>query len=215
MKALQDVDGRERQNLGALSFNLRNPNQSIHQVLYGWGRRFIDRGDYTDAIQLMELSIRNRFFCVVSEFPIIIDSLMIPPNAVSTESCPDFQTAFHADRRAHEIYAAAHAGLGDLDKAMTYLRALESTTPDVGSRVLIAQTLKRRGQWKEVISILIGVPQQVEQKNLSSELYELLGEAQCRTGDCATGRATLNMGLRLFPKNKPIREVLKRVKSYS
>jgi len=215
LKALQDVDGRERQNLGALSFNLRNPNQSIHQVLYGWGRRFIDRGDYTDAIQLMELSIRNRFFCVVSEFPIIIDSLMIPPNAVSTESCPDFQTAFHADRRAHEIYAAAHAGLGDLDKAMTYLRALESTTPDVGSRVLIAQTLKRRGQWKEVISILSGVPQQVEQKNLSSELYELLGEAQCRTGDCATGRATLNMGLRLFPKNKPIREVLKRVKSYS
>ena len=42
------------------------------------------------------------------------------------KSFTDFEIAHHPDRRAHEIYATAYAGLGDWEKARAYLAALSA-----------------------------------------------------------------------------------------
>jgi tetratricopeptide (TPR) repeat protein len=197
--ALETLDKTELQALAARSFNLRNEKRSIHQIIYAWGRRLLEKKDYSGAIHLMDVSVERRFFCVVSDEPIAIDSLMIPPGVGATGGCSDFEVAFHADRRAHEVYAAAYAGLGDMEKALAYLPALET------SRIFVAQILRQERRWKDIVRLL-------EPRTASAELYLLLAEAQCQSGDCARGRETVMEGLRLFPKDRPMRQLLKQLR---
>ena len=114
----------------ATPFNLRNDSFGIHQIVYRWARRFIDTKQYQAAIVLMDAAAKHWIYAVVPNFsPLTLDSLMSPADAADPKTFDDFEVAHHPDTRAHEIYAAAHAGLDDMEAARRYLAALQPSGP--------------------------------------------------------------------------------------
>jgi tetratricopeptide (TPR) repeat protein len=125
--ALQSLTEEERRLVTATTFNVRNDPHGIHEVVYRWAGRLLELQKWNDATALMEMATRQNIFGVVPGFnPLTIDSLMWPSDVQEARTFADFEIAHHPDRRAHEIYATAHAGLGDWEKARAYLAALSA-----------------------------------------------------------------------------------------
>jgi tetratricopeptide (TPR) repeat protein len=130
--ALEGLTAEDRRLVMATAFNVRNDPQGIHEVAYRWAGRLLELQKWNEAIGLMDLAARQNIFGVVPNFnPLTIDSLMWPSDIQQPRAFSDFEVAHHPDRRAHEIYASAYAGLGDWEKARAYLAALQSSPNDL------------------------------------------------------------------------------------
>jgi tetratricopeptide (TPR) repeat protein len=130
--ALEGLSIQDRRLLTATAFNVRNDLQGIHEVVYRWAGRWLELQKWNEAIRVMDAASRQNIFGVVPNFnPLTIDSLMWPADVPQPREFTDFEVAHHPDRRAHEIYATAHGGLNDWEKARAYLAALQSAADDL------------------------------------------------------------------------------------
>ena len=163
----------------------------------------------------MERTLERNIFGIVPDFsPLTIDSLMYPEDALDPSQFTDFEIAYHPDRRAHEIYAAATA-VSDADGVGIYLEALEPTGPDVDARMLVARTLRVEDRLADAIGFLddvVTVQDRVRDREQLPAAYVLLAEIQCESGDCAGGIQTLEAGLGLFPDDEGIRAAIRRMR---
>jgi hypothetical protein len=124
----------------------------------------------------------------------------------------------HPDRRAHEAYAAAHAGRGNVGEVRRFLAALEAPNPDLAARLAAAKAFRQENNWSGAIAMLreaLTPERLASQKELAPEALVLLADSQCSAGECAAGRETLESGLRLFPDNKAIKEAVRKLKMLS
>lgn len=153
--ALESLSQGERLKVTSTGFNLRNERFGVHALVYQWGRRLVDERHYQQALGLMETSLRHKIFGVnplVSQ--VTIADFLAPPDNPDPQLFKDFDTPHYPDRRAHEIYATAYAGAGDLAKVREYLGALERDGPDVEMRRRIAEILRRENRPAEAEAIL-------------------------------------------------------------
>ena len=130
--ALERLSAEARRLVTATAFNVRNDPHGIHQVVHRWAGRFLELQKWNEAIAVMDLAVKQNIFGVVPNFnPLTVDSLMWPADVQEPRAFADFEIAHHPERRAHEIYATAHAGLGDWEKARAYLAALQSSANEL------------------------------------------------------------------------------------
>jgi len=210
----------ERTLLLSVYFNLRNERHGIHGKICQWALRHVEERDYAGAVQLLDEAIRQHVFGVVPGIsPLTIDSLMIPPDMPEPKKFSDFEVAHHPDRRVHEAYAAAQAGMGSLGEVRRYLMAVEVAKPDLSARLSAAKACRQEQKWSDAIVLLSeGLPKgepDPKQKDLLPDYFVLLADVQCRTGDCAAALNTLEAGLRLLPNCKPVKDAIQRLKSSS
>jgi tetratricopeptide (TPR) repeat protein len=214
LSTVEHLSPAERRVVMSTSFNLGNTDYGIHQIIYRWGLRLVGDSNYAGALKLLDAALSQKIFGAVPDFkPLTIDSLMIPPDVADPKKFSDFEVAHHPDRRAHELYAAAYAGSGDMVKARQYLAALESTGPDLAVRAKIAKTLQQEKNWDragEILKEVINDSHLVSQPDQLAGVFLLLAEIQCQSGDCAGGRKTLENGLRVLPNSQRIKEALRR-----
>ena len=215
LDALDDLDPDEHRLVTSTAFNFSNDSHGIHQVVYRWALRLIEQREYARALELMERTLEQNIFGIVPDFsPLTIDSLMYPEDALDPSQFTDFEIAYHPDRRAHEIYAAATA-VSDADGVGIYLEALESAGPDVGARMFVARTLRVEDRLADAIGFLdyvVAGQDRVQDRQQLPAAYVLLGEIQCESGDCAAGIQTLEAGLGLFPDDVGIRDAIRRMR---
>ena len=204
--ALQKLTTAERRVIASTAFNLQNERFSIHQILFIWAQRLIEEKNYTEANRLMEAALDRKIFGVVPNFsPRTIDSLMTPSDIADPKEFSDFEIALHPDRRAHSIFAALAAAAGDMTGATAYLSPLESSAVNVEARLLVARTLRQERKWSEAATVL-------KDALSTAPAFVLLGEVQCAAGDCAAGRATIELGLQRFPNDAELRSALGRIR---
>jgi tetratricopeptide (TPR) repeat protein/uncharacterized caspase-like protein len=210
--AIERLAADERRVVSSTSFNIGNSIFGIHQFIYVWGLRLIEERNYQGTLRLMDVALQQHLFGVVPDFsPFTVDSLMISAEITDPKKFSEFDVAHHPDHRAHELYAAAYAGMGDMVQARQYLPALETTKPDLAARMLVAKTLQREKKWNPAAGILQEVLQNsklVSEPDSLAEAFVLLAEIQCQAGECGAGRKTLESGLRILPNNPRIKEAL-------
>ncbi len=215
LDALDDIGPAEQRLVTSTAFNFGNDAHGIHQVVYRWALRLIEQREYARALELMERALERNIFGIVPDFsPLTIDSLMFPEDAVDPSGFADFEIAYHPDRRAHEVYAAATV-VSDADGVGIYLEALEPTGPDVGARMLVARTLRVEDRLGDAIGFLDDVvagQDRVRDRQQLPAAYVLLAEIQCESGDCSAGIQTLEQGLELFPDDEGIRDAIRRMR---
>ena len=130
--ALEGLTIEDRRLVTATAFNVRNDPHGIHEVVYRWAGRLLELQKWNEAIGLLDVAVRQNIFGAVPNFnPVTIDSLMWPSDVQQPRAFSDFEVAHHPDRRAHEVYAAAHAALNDWEKARAYLAALQGSADDL------------------------------------------------------------------------------------
>ncbi len=211
-EALGKLQGEDLRRVDATSFNFENENQGVHGLVSLWGRRMIESGRYREALALMQTALDKNIFAVVPGYsPLTIDSLMTPADALEPTKFEDFEVAHHPDVRAHAIFAAAQAGLGDPAAAKRYLESLDIHGVDFLARSLVAETLLRENRLSEAIELLSGALARLDPSSTPAGLAEalaLLGRIQCQAGDCQAGRATVREGLRRFPDNPVLKKAL-------
>lgn len=206
--ALANLDPQERRVIAGTEFNLGNEEYSIHQIVYRWGRRFLDLGRHRGAVALMDHAIQLNIFGVVPDFsPLTLDSLMIPDNGLTPATFTDYEVAQHPDHRIHAIYAAGYAVLEDMEKARHYLTALEGSAMELSAVNVVAETLRMQQRWNEAIALL--------QERLASravnanhdatvQAYILLAGIQLEAGNRIAAKATMDTARKLFPKHRQI-----------
>ncbi len=213
--AIDAIDGAEQRLVGGTAFNLGNDAHGIHQIVFRWALRLIEGREYSRALELMDRAVELNIFGIVPDFsPLTIDSLMYPEDAVNPSEFSDSEIAYHPDRRAHEIYAAATV-VRELDAVEVYLEALEPTVPDVGARMLVARTLRGEQRPEDAIDLLDDVIREqagIRDRRQLPAAYVLLAEIQCESGDCPLGIQTLEAGLGLFPDDEGLRDALQRMR---
>jgi predicted Zn-dependent protease len=127
----------------------------------------------------------------------------------------EFDIAHHPERRAHEVYALAHAGAGSLDRALEYVPALETARPDLPLRVALARVLQRRGQPAEGARLLRPAafdPRVPKNDPALPGAIVRAAELECAAGDCARARETLAAGRRLLPGNAVLEEAARKLR---
>ena len=215
LDAFDDISPAELRLVTSTAFNFGNDAHGIHQTVYRWALRLIEQREYARALELMERALDRNVFGIVPDFsPLTIDSLMFPEDALDPSQFADFEIAYHPDRRAHEVYAAARA-VSDADGVGVYLEALEETGPDVGIRMLVARTLRVEDRLGDAIGFLDDVvagQDRVRERQQLPAAYVLLAEIQCEAGDCGAGIQTLERGLELFPDDEGIRDAIRRMR---
>lgn len=138
-RALDGMSAADRRKITSTAFNIRNENYGIHQIVYRWATRLIERKDFPGAQKLMDAAIRQKIFDHLPGARVAtIDSLMTPVDGPEPKSFGEFQVIHTADRRAHEIFAVIYAGQGDTAKSDEMLQALE---PD--QRTAVISVIKR------------------------------------------------------------------------
>ena len=209
VESLENLTGVEKALVGSTTFNLRNQQQSVHQLVYQWGLRLIEEQEYNAVLELLETSTRQNILGRVPGLePITIDSLMIAEDVPEPQEFSDYEIAYHPDRRAHQLYATALAGSGDLTRALEYLPATEGRQPDLTIRLAVAETLQKEQAWSEAVSILEVVLADTSpgfDPELLAEAFVVTAQAQCRSGDCEAGRTTLRRGRTVLPDSERIR----------
>jgi tetratricopeptide (TPR) repeat protein len=217
LAALHGLTLEERHLVAGVYLNLRNERYGIHGTIRRWAQRLIDESNYSGALRLLdEAADRKIFGAVPGLSPLTIDSLMLPPDDPDPRRFSDFEVAHHPDRGVHEAYAAAYAGLGDLDQVRRYLAAVETAQPDLAGRLAAAKAFRREENWNGAVILLkeILTPELVSsEKELGTEALLLLADSQCLAGDCAAGRGTLETGIKLFPDNRAIKDALRKMQS--
>ena len=216
LETVESLKPDERPLILSVYLNLGSNTCGIHRKICHWALRHLEERDYSGAVRLMEEGIRQRIFGVVPDFsPLTIDSLMLPPDNPAPGNFSDFEIAHHPDRQAHEVYAAAYAGQGNLEEVGKYLAALEPGSPDLAVRMSVAGVFRREKNWTQAISLLKEslTPEQVAaQKDLAADALVLLADIQCLAGDCTAARGTLEGGLKVMPENKSLKEALRKLK---
>jgi tetratricopeptide (TPR) repeat protein len=205
--ALAGLDMETRKKIAGTAFNSRNESFGIHQLIHTWAMRRIEERDYRGALELMDSAMRQYIFGVIP--PSIIDSLMIPPDNPEPKRIEEFDIEHHPERRAHEIFAAAYAGMGDLAKAREYLAPLESAYRDVVTRRTLAEVLRRERKLDEAALLLTqglenSRPDTAEETLAAA--YILAADILCEAGRCAEGRQLLEAGRARLPESKALRE---------
>ncbi|MEE8350205.1 MAG: tetratricopeptide repeat protein [Acidobacteriota bacterium] len=212
LQSLEDLGEAEKTLVGSTLFNLRNEQHSVHQLVYRWGLRLIEQQNYSAALELLETSSRQNILGQVPELvPITIDSLMIAEDVPDPQEFNDYEIAYHPDRRAHQLYATALAGSGDLSRALEYLPAIEGRQPDLKIRLAMAKTLLAEQLWHEAIPILEVVLTDTDSSvdsELLAEAFVVTAQAQCQSGDCEAGRATLERGRAVLPDSERIKSAV-------
>lgn len=128
LAAVENLQSSEWKIIAASSLNYRNRNHSVHEWIYRWGRRLVEERRYDALLQLMEAAVRHKLFAPVPGLaPVTLDNLMVPADVADPKQFSDFEVEYHPDPRAHELYALAWAGRGDMERARTYLAALQGT----------------------------------------------------------------------------------------
>ena len=133
---------------------------------------------------------------------------MIAEDVPAPQEFSDYEIAYHPDRRAHELYATALAGSGDLTRALEYLPSTEGRQPDLTIRLAVAKTLEKQQAWSEAVSILEAVLADTSSgfdPELLAEAFVVTTRAQCQSGNCEAGRATLERGRAVLPDSERIR----------
>ncbi|MGI8782089.1 MAG: tetratricopeptide repeat protein, partial [Acidobacteriota bacterium] len=126
--AVENLQPSEWKIIAASSLNYRNRNYSVHEWIYRWGRRLIEERRYDAVLQLMEAAVGHKLFAPVPGLvPVTVDNLMVPADVADPKQFSDFEVEHHPDPRAHELYALAWAGRGDMERARIYLAALQGT----------------------------------------------------------------------------------------
>jgi tetratricopeptide (TPR) repeat protein len=206
---LENLTEVEKTLVGSTTFNLRNGQHSVHQLVYQWGLRLIEEQEYRAALELLETSTQQNLLGRVPGLePITIDSLMIAEDVPAPQEFSDYEIAYHPDRRAHELYATALAGSGDLTRALEYLPSTEGRQPDLTIRLAVAKTLEKQQAWSEAVSILEAVLADTSSgfdPELLAEAFVVTTRAQCQSGNCEAGRATLERGRAVLPDSERIR----------
>ncbi len=103
----------------------------------------------------------------------------------------------------------------EIDAVEVYLTALEPTVPDVGARMLVAQTLRGEQRPEDAIDLLDDVIREqagIRDRRQLPAAYVLLAELQCESGNCPLGIQTLEAGLGLFPDDEGLRDALQRMR---
>lgn len=213
--SIERLEPAERRVLAAPGFNIGNQDLGTHAIIHRWGLRLIGEKNYAATLKLMDAALKQNIFARVPDFsPLTVDSLMVPSDVVDPRRFSDFEVAHHPDRGAHEVYAAAYAGMGETTQARQYLAALEAVKPDLEVRMRMARSLRQEMKWEPAIGIIqevIGDDTLHSDPELFAEAVVLLAEIQCQSGDCAAGRKTLERGLQALPGNQKIREGLRKL----
>ena len=205
--ALGGMTEPEKQLIGSTTFNLANEDHGLHQLVYRWGLRGLERGEFETTLKLMELAAENWIFAAVPDFsPRTVDSLMRPEEGTQGGHFSDFEISHHPDRRAHQILALAHAGLGRWQDAAVYLPALETRQPDTDLRFRLAQTLAAAPDWEGVAAVLTPALEHAgiaalaqQQPGRVAEAFVLWATSLCHTGNCPQARQVLDRALEMLP----------------
>ena len=215
VNSLQNLDPGERRLVTATWFNLRNGGHSVHQLIYRWGLRMVGRGDYQGVLGLLESATRHNVFAAVPDFqPLTVDSLMTPADVPQPRVFQDFEIAHHPDRRAHRLYAAANAGLGEMERAQLYLPAIENAGPDVETRLLMGRTLQKEQRWSTALSVVENIlsnPALISDRPRLGQVFILAAEIRCQSGDCEAGRTILERGREILPDDRQIERAFQRL----
>ena len=214
--ALQGMSDQERQWVGGTDFNLQNEDYGIHALVSRWGRRMLEEGDASAALQMLEAALGQRIFGQVPGLSSPhLAPLMWPQGRDEPQKLDEFEMKSLFDAQAHRVYAAALAAAGRILEARSYLAVLEPQSPDLEARLLISRSLSRGDQWGGAASFLMGfldrTPQQDQEEKLA-EAYLLLAELQCRSGDCPAGELTLQRGLDRLPGNQSMQRKLQQIR---
>ncbi len=214
--AFSRITPEDRRRIASTDFNLGNEGFGIHPTIHRWAQRMIEERDYAGALGLLESSLRQGYFAVVPNYnPLTVDSLWIRPDLPDPREIKDYDIAHHPDRKAHELFAAARAGAGDLAEARKYLPALESARPDLQARLQLARVLQREKKWGDGIALLMEVLSSAEldrQQESLPDAFVLLARMQCEAGDCEAGRKTLGRAQQVLPGNKAIEAAAKQLR---
>jgi tetratricopeptide (TPR) repeat protein len=125
--AIAQIAELDLRKVMALGFNSHNDANGIHQLVYRWAMRAVERRNFEMALTIMNAALEKKIFDAVPGRPEInIDSLMISPDTPEPKRIEDFEVQHHPDRRAHEVLAVAYAGLGATAKSEDYLKALSA-----------------------------------------------------------------------------------------
>lgn len=126
-EAIAQMTAADLRNLLAIGFNAHNNANGIHQLVYRWSMRAIERRNFELALSMMNTAMDKKIFAAIPGMTAItIDSLMISPDTLDPKRIEDFEVLHHPDRRAHEILALCNAGLGAATKSEDYLKALSA-----------------------------------------------------------------------------------------
>ncbi len=217
LAAVRSMTSTERPLILSVYLNLGNEDHGIHAKICRWALRLVGERDYGRALQLLDEAVRQGIFGVVPSFsPLTVDSLMIPPDNPAPVKFSDFEVLHHPDRRAHEAYAAAHAGKGNMGEVRRFLAALETADPDLAARLAAAKAFRREDNCGGAIAMLSEclTPDRLASKmEPAPEALVLLADCQCSAGDCAAGRMILESGLRFFPENRAIKDAVRKLKA--
>ena len=215
VRSLENLTEAEKTLVASTTFNLRNEPRSIHQLVFQWGLRLIEERDYSAVLELLETSTRQHILGRVPGLTeITVDSLMIAEDVPEPQEFGDYEIAYHPDRRAHQLYAAALAGSGNLPQALEYLPAAEGRQPDLTIRLAMANTLQEEQMWPEVVSILEVVLADTDANydpELLAEAFVVTAQAQCQSADCESGRTTLERGRAVLPDSERIRTAVRQL----
>jgi tetratricopeptide (TPR) repeat protein len=126
--AIAEITEADLRKVMAIGFNSHNDANGIHQLVYGWGMRAIERRNFKMALMIMNAAMQKKIFDTAPGMTdLTIDSLMISPDIPAPRRFQDFEVRLHIDRRAHEVYAIANAGIGAKAKSDDYLKALSAS----------------------------------------------------------------------------------------
>ncbi len=188
------------------SFNLDNATFSLHAILLRWADRLLKAGEFAGASSLLAKMMERRVFAPVPNFsPLTIDSLMVPDDGPPPQRFPDFEVAFHPDRRVHEALAVASAGRGDIPQSLAYLAALETNGPDLELRLRLADRLAECGAGAGAERLLrrtLSDRREAAPSDLSEPVrrgYLLLAAIQLADGRRRAASRTLDEALALWP----------------
>ena len=208
---LQGLDEKELRTVGSTAFNFENEAHGVHQWVIDWAGRRLEKGEYKAAEQLLETALQKKIFAVVPGYqPLTIDSLMVPGDADKLESFSDFEVAHHPDSRIHVLLAAARAGAGEVDDALRFLAALESSGPHLEGRTQVCRILDRVNLREDAIALLEPAVESVfEHGRPGTEGMILLALLHCRSGNCERGRSILRRGVERFPDRPELQMALR------